>query len=101
MQPNTYTKLEYDRLKQILQQQTMSYLGKKLALNLKPMTDRQQIQTQLREVEEAADVLRHSSSLPLPTMEGVEQAFELLGKGYLLTPHDLTAISQFLRSSSQ
>ncbi|GIP33165.1 endonuclease MutS2 [Paenibacillus sp. J2TS4] len=98
MNQQTYTRLEYDKLKQKLNDYAISSIGRQRIDELSPLTDLRMIENQLVETEEALQVIRDGVSVPIPSIEGVDLVFRKFGKGYLLTVDELTAISSMLDS---
>ncbi|MGQ8872502.1 endonuclease MutS2 [Paenibacillus sp. TSA_86.1] len=79
----------------------LSYLGKRYARELKPMTDAHLIQMRLNETAEATALVRFGASVPIPSLEGMETIIDLLGTGYLFSERDFSHLAQFLRSCAQ
>lgn len=93
--------LEFHKVKENISTYTMSYLGRRQVEELEPSMDVKRIQRLLDEVTEAKAVIEHGASVPIPSLEGVERIMGLLGKGYFLDVHELSAMSQFVESTQQ
>ena len=93
--------LEYDRIKEDLERHAVSYAGKEHVRRLHPMTSLTSIHRAIEETEEAKELLERGSSVPLPSLEGIEWIISLLGTGYLFNEQDFTAVGTFLNSCTQ
>ncbi|MEF2966183.1 DNA mismatch repair protein MutS [Paenibacillus sp. M1] len=101
MENFTLNMLEYEDIKRDLAAFAVSYAGRSRIAELAPMTDLRRIERAMGETAEALDLLRRGSSIPLPSLDGIEQVVSLLGTGYLFTEMDLTAVQTFLQSCGQ
>ena len=97
----TLTILGFHHIQKNIADCALSYLGKRYARELKPMTDTHQIQMRLDETAEATALVRFGASVPIPSLEGMETIIELLGTGYLFSERDFSHLAQFLRSCAQ
>lgn len=93
--------LEYESIKQELLGYAVSYAGRKRIEELAPMVEKRAIERAIAETAEAVALYRKGASVPLPSLEGIEQVVSLLGTGYLFTEQDLTAVQTFLHSCGQ
>lgn len=93
--------LEYDIIKTELGRYAVSYVGKKAVEELMPMTYLPAIQRAMEETSEAKELLERGSSVPIPSLEGIEWIMSLIGTGYLNSEKDFTAVATFLNSCSQ
>lgn len=101
MNPNTLERLEYHKIIEEIAERTVTYLGRRKVEELAPSTHPGQIRSMLDETEEAKRLVEKSSGIPLPSLEGIEWVMSLLGKGYVLSEKDCSAVGTFLRSLSQ
>ncbi|WP_240644368.1 endonuclease MutS2 [Paenibacillus paeoniae] len=101
MNEATLRKLEYDKIKQMTVDWTVSDAGKKLAEKMKPSMSKSQIQAWQNETFEASELLGSGASIPLSAMEGIEAFLVLLGKGRSYTEHELESLSVWLGSVAQ
>lgn len=97
----TLTTLGFHHIQKDIADCALSYLGKRYARELKPMTDAHLIQMRLDETAEATALVRFGASVPIPSLEGMETIIDLLGTGYLFSERDFTHLAQFLRSCAQ
>ena len=98
MNKKTFTLLEYDRILDMLSEHCVSETIKEKVRGLKPMTDLVKIKNYQNETTAAKAMIEASSSVPLSTMQGIYEIMNLLGKGAMLTAHQLECISTFLNS---
>jgi DNA mismatch repair protein MutS2 len=101
MNEQALLRLEYGKMKEQLAQHTVSYLGLRLAEELKPSDNLRQVRAWLEETEEARQLVDKASSIPLPSLEGIDWIMGHFGKGYVLTENDFTSLETFLRSLEQ
>lgn len=101
MNETTMQRLEYDRIKTKVSECAFSYLGKRHAASMQPITDIRTIKIRLDEATEALQLIRHGASVPIPSLEGMEHILHLLGTGYLFSERDFSHIAQFIRSCIQ
>lgn len=93
--------LEYESIKQELAAFAVSYEGRTRIERLTPMEELRLIERAMAETAEARELLGKGSSIPLPSLDGIETVMSLMGTGYLFTEQDLTAIQTFLQSCAQ
>ncbi|WP_080840555.1 endonuclease MutS2 [Cohnella massiliensis] len=101
MNPNSFEKLEYPKAIQQLTSYAQTYPGRKLAEQLRPMTDIGVIKVRLAETSEARALIEKGSNVPLPSLEGMEEAMGLLGTGYIFSERQLEYVAKFIRSCGQ
>lgn len=100
-QQYTQSTLEYDQIKQDIMTYAVSYAGREMVSNLQPTNQIHVIRKSMQETLEARLILEKGSSIPLPSLDGIEQVMSLLGTGYLFREEDLTAVYTFLHSCTQ
>lgn len=93
--------LEYESIKQDLARFAVSYEGRGRISGLAPMDDPRRIRRDIEETAEALALLERGSSVPIPSLDGIESVMSLMGTGYLFTEQDLTAVGTFLHSCGQ
>ncbi|MBO9610414.1 MAG: DNA mismatch repair protein MutS [Paenibacillaceae bacterium] len=101
MNERTMIRLEYTQVIERLTQYAVTYLGRTMAAKLTPLTELGAVKSLLAETLEAAELLRYGSSVPLPSLDGMEPVFQLIGTGYVFTEADLGAILTFLTGCGQ
>lgn len=101
MNETTMLRLEYDQIKTRVSECAFSYLGKRHAATMRPITDIRTIKIRLDETNEALQIIRHGASVPVPSLEGMEHILQLLGTGYMFSERDFSHMAQFIRSCNQ
>lgn len=97
MNTNTYDKLQYNELKEIVKSFCVSSLGKQLLEKLQPSTNLKTVQLRLNETTEARRIIDTESHVPLLGISNIAHMMEKLDKGMVLDPSELVAIADFLR----
>lgn len=92
--------LEYDKIRLLLQEEAGSSLGRELAGQLLPSTDREEIEGWLAETAEAVDILS-AASLPLGGFHDIRPSLETAAKGALLELDAILAILETLYAMRQ
>lgn len=101
MTMETMNRLEFEKMKEHLLRFAMSHLGRAYIEQLEPSVEPRTIERLLDEAEEAVKVVEHGSSVPIPSLEGVDPVVQMLGKGYLLSEHDLMLVAKLIESTRQ
>ncbi|GIP54200.1 endonuclease MutS2 [Paenibacillus vini] len=101
MENFTLNMLEYESIKQELINFAVSYEGRARIEKLAPMEELRTIERAMGETAEARELLGKGSSVPLPSLDGIELVMSLMGTGYLFKEQDLMAVSTFLQSCGQ
>jgi len=101
MNEKALQRLEYDKIKETLLEYAITYVGKKHVEQMLPLTAEKTIRKKLDETAEAKTLLQQGASVPIPSLEGIENILTLLGTGYVFTEKDFSHILQFLTSCGQ
>ncbi|GIO10156.1 hypothetical protein J31TS6_61840 [Brevibacillus reuszeri] len=101
MNEKALQRLEYDKIKETLMEHAISYVGKKHVEQMMPMTSSKVLRKKLDEVAEAKDLIQYGASVPIPSLEGIEQIVSLLGTGYVFSEKDFMHMTQFMTSVTQ
>ena len=101
MNQKALQRLEYDKIKETLMGYAISYMGKKQVEAMSPLTSMKLLRKKLDETAEAKELLQYGASVPIPSLEGMENILNLLGKGYVFSEKDFTHLYQFLTSCAQ
>lgn len=96
MNEKTLQRLEYWQIKERVKEHAVTYLGREHVEKMQPMVILKAVVSALQETAEAADLIRHGASVPLPSLEGMETVLGLLGKGYVFSKADFGAVATFL-----
>ena len=89
--------LEFPKILNTLSEKAISDQGKKALLNLTLSADRERIQNQFLEIDEAKAILNTGSSVPLQNLSGMHQVIDKINKEQILNPEDLWMLAQMLR----
>ncbi|MDH5159494.1 endonuclease MutS2 [Heyndrickxia oleronia] len=98
MNSHTFKILEFDHVKELIAQFTMSEAGKDKIVHLSPSTNVKQIRAWLDEVTEAVNILEKSASVPISSLNGMELIISQLDKGLTLKPAHFKELAEFLIS---
>lgn len=101
MRNSSLDKLEFPRAIEAVVSRTATYLGRRLAERLVPLHDARTIAARLAETEEARAMIDKGMHVPLPSMEGMEELFALLGTGFVPSEQQFGQLAQFVRSCGQ
>ncbi|WP_010495199.1 endonuclease MutS2 [Paenibacillus elgii] len=101
MNEKALQRLEYGKIKEALEEYAVSYLGKRQIAELLPLTKMSIVRAKLDETAEAKSLLQYGASVPIPSLEGMENILELLGTGYVFSEKDFMHMHQFLTSCAQ
>nr|WP_245630062.1 hypothetical protein [Alicyclobacillus acidiphilus] len=93
--------LEYHKMKEELSGYAMSYLGRQRIEAMEPSIHLSQIDGWLAETEDALRIVAGSSSVPIPSLDGMEYVTSALNKGQSLHVEQLEHIERFLTSTEQ
>ncbi|MDF2718422.1 MAG: mismatch repair protein MutS [Paenibacillus sp.] len=93
--------LEYGKIKQKVEEYAVSYLGKRHASDMKPLTGLRAARHALDETAEALAVLNNGASVPIPSLGGIETVLQLSGTGYVFDERDFANIRLFLQGCGQ
>ncbi|OAA90208.1 endonuclease MutS2 [Clostridium ljungdahlii] len=97
MNINTFDKLQYNDLKEIIKSYCVSGLGKKLIDKLRPSTNLKVIDKRLNETSEGRTLLDTCSYIPLEGIFNIDNIINNVEKGIVLEPENLTTLCNFLR----
>jgi len=97
MNINTFNKLQYNELKEIVKSYCVSSLGKNLIDRLKPSSSLKVVQSRLDETSEGRALLDTVGHIPLEGIFNIKTIIENIEKGAILEPEELTKICNFLR----
>lgn len=101
MRQTSLDKLEYARAVEAVVSRTNTYLGRRLAERLAPLTDARVIAARLAETEETRAMIDKGMHVSLPSMDGMEELLGLLGTGYVPDERQFGQLAQFVRSCGQ
>ncbi|ANK59207.1 endonuclease MutS2 [Loigolactobacillus backii] len=93
--------LEFSKIKQAIEQYTVSALGKQMSRQLVPTADQATIQRALDETKDAADILRLKGAIPVPQLENIRPHMKRLVIGATLNGLELAQIGRVLRATAE
>lgn len=97
MNNNTFEKLQYNELKEIIKSYCISGLGKELLDKLEPSSNLKVVNKRLNETSEGRRILSISSYIPLDGISNIKNLIKSIEMGLILDPQELVAIGDFLR----
>ncbi|WP_442600809.1 endonuclease MutS2 [Paenibacillus sp. KN14-4R] len=101
MNQTALNRLDYEKIKEVVRGYAVSYRGKQHVNEMTPMTQIKAIRMRLDEAAEAKALLQKGASVPIPSLEGIEQITNLMHTGYVFSEQEFMHIVQFLRSCNQ
>ena len=99
METKYFKKLEYNKIKEILESFCVTFLGKKLALNLLPLTSKSEIEKAGNQTYEASTLLYRKGSLPISEIEDITKYLKILESKNSLSSKALLDLANILRTS--
>lgn len=93
--------LEFDKITGGLAKETVTALGKNLALQLKPMTEPEKIEAALTDIDEMQSIDEAQRSLPLGQLVDVGPLMKRLDIGGILNGQELAHVGRVLKSVSE
>lgn len=97
MNINTFNKLQYYEIKEIVKSYCVSGLGKALIDKLLPSTSLKVVESRLNETSEGRALLDTVGHIPLEGIFNIKNIIENIERGAILEPEDLTTLCNFLR----
>ena len=98
MNNETYTKTQFNEIKQQLSSYAISSFGKKLIEATQPHSKLSVVKKRLTETTEAKNLLDSNLHVPFMGLQSIEHITNQLEKGFVLTPQELLEYADFLRS---
>lgn len=98
MNNETYTKTQFNEIKQQLTTYAISSFGKQRIEALEPHSKLSVVEKRLSETEEAKKLLDSGLHVPFMGLQSAEHITNQLDKGFVLTPSELLEYADFLRS---
>ncbi|MCB2296221.1 endonuclease MutS2 [Clostridium tagluense] len=97
MNINTFSKLQYNELKEIVKSYCVSGLGKNLIDRLEPSSSLKVVESRLSETSEGRALLDTVGHIPLEGIFNIKNIIDNIEKGAILEPEELTKLCNFLR----
>lgn len=101
MNLQTVEVLQYHDLKKMVASYAISDMGKETLSLLMPSFSKRQIESWLHEVSEAKEILKISSSVPIPSLKGISSILNHFHKGFVLRPEQLMEIHELITCVSR
>lgn len=98
MNNETFTKTQFNEIKQQLSSYAISSFGKKRIANTQPHSKLSVVEKRLTETTEAKQLLDSNLHVPFMGLQSIEHITNQLEKGFVLTPQELMEYADFLRS---
>ncbi|MEI5992861.1 endonuclease MutS2 [Candidatus Enterococcus mansonii] len=99
MNQETYTKTQFNQIKETLENHAVSSYGKELIQNLKPSNKIDVVKKRLQETSEAKALLDAQLHAPFMGLNTIKQLTNQVEKGFILDPSELVSYADFLRSN--
>ncbi|KUO68089.1 MAG: hypothetical protein APF77_08465 [Clostridia bacterium BRH_c25] len=93
--------LEFDKIREMIKAYTVSAMGRDLADRLEPSLNINTIMSWMNETTEACAILQRSGSVPIHSLNNIENAMGKVGKGMALLPEELEIILSLLQEVSK
>ncbi len=101
MNTNTYTKLEFNQIRERISEFAKSEEAKNKLLNLEPMLNPNAIRTALDESDDGKRLAEDGFRVPVHSLNGVQMAMKQISKEAVLTPQGLQDLGEFLHHASR
>ncbi|HYE82500.1 MAG TPA: hypothetical protein VEG39_10090 [Clostridia bacterium] len=88
--------LEFDKIKEIIKTYTVSAMGRELIEKLEPSLNINTIMSWMNETTEACAILQRSGSVPIHSLNDIDNVMGKLGKGMALLPEEFEVIRGLL-----
>lgn len=98
MNTKTFTKTQFNEIKQKLSSYAISSFGKKLIAATQPHAKLSVVEKRLTETTEAKKLLDSNLHVPFMGLQSIEHITNQLEKGFVLSPQELLEYADFLRS---
>lgn len=99
MNERTLKVLEFHKIKELLQEQALTPVGRKLVHELVPQTDVEKVKTLQEETDEALTIYRLNQAIPFANIVDVTSSVNRSAIGSVLNTDEILAIAQVLYSS--
>lgn len=93
-------KLEFNRIREILENFCITYIGKNYAQNLEPFSQKQDIIKAQKQTSEASTLIYRKGSIPISEIEDITTHIKKLESSLFLSPKQLLDLALILKISS-
>ena len=94
-------KLEFDKICEILKEYAITFNGKKLCTDLKPLENKNEIKKALKQTTEASILLYRKGAIPISEIENIVPHIKKLENNTFLSAKQLLDLSTILKISNQ
>lgn len=101
METKYLEKLEYFKIIDILKNFCVTYLGKKLAINLLPFSTKDDVEKELQETSEAYALIFQKGNLPIYEMENIDSLLKHLSFDSVLSIKQILDVANVLKLSRE
>ncbi len=99
MNSKSIEKLEFNKIREILKNYTITYIGKKHINSLYPMNNKNEIEKSLKQVSNASIILYRKGSIPLDEIEDITEHIKKLKSNMFLSAKQLLDLANILKIS--
>ena len=99
METKYFKKLEFNKIKEILESFCVTFLGKKLTLNLLPLTSKSEIEKAGNQTYEASTLIYRKGNIPISEIEDITKYLKILEAKNSLNSKALLDLANILRTS--
>lgn len=99
MKEKAFVSLEFDKIKDILKEYAITYLGRQKISGLLPSTEIEIVQKWQEETSVATSLLLRKKELPLSPIVDINDVLKKISAGGVLSPRELLQVSDILRIS--
>jgi len=100
MNEKTIKKLEFNRIREIVANYAITFIGKELSLNLQPIENDNDLQKALKQTTEASALLYRKAACPISEIANIEIHLKKLQSGQFLSIKELLELTTILRIAS-
>ena len=101
MNKNYLNKLEYNKILDLLTNNSITYIGKDLCLNLSPSFKEAKVTKLLQETSEASNLIYRKGNLPITEISNIDISIKNLESSYSLSSKNLLDIAKILKLSRE
>lgn len=101
MNKNYLNKLEYNKILDLLTNNSITYIGKDLCLNLSPSFKEAKVTKLLQETSEASNLIYRKGNLPITEISNIGISIKNLESSYSLSSKNLLDIAKILKLSRE
>ena len=94
-------KLEYDQILQKLSEYCHTYIGKEIALNLEPSSDKEMVRRLLKETSQAVSLIDRNSTPPISEIADIRVYIKMLESSNTLTAKALLDVCNILNIANE